>query len=160
MVAAPNDPVKAVGPYEGCTHGPDPRRHADGRCAECQAARTKAYYQRNADRIKAKRRAEYHADPAAAKLERDVYYQQNADRIRAVKRRGFRDARMVGCPTEPPPFTPCRCGTTPERLQADHDHSTGLFRGWLCQNCNCTLGQARDSIPRLQTLIQYLQESK
>ena len=160
MVAPDSSSVKAVGPYEYCAHGPNPRRHADGRCAECQAARTKAYYQRNADRIKAKRRAEYNADPAAAKLERDVYYQQNAERIRAVKRQAVRNATMIGCPAEPPQLTPCRCGNVPERLQADHDHLTGLFRGWLCQNCNSTLAHARDSIARLQTLIQYLQESK
>jgi hypothetical protein len=160
MVAAPNDPVKAVGPYEQCSHGPEPRRHADGRCAECQAARTRAYYRRNAEAIKAKRRAEYHADPTAAKLERDVYYEQNAPKIRATKRKMWRRAAMVGCPPEPAPFTPCRCGDAPKHLQADHDHTTGLFRGWLCRNCNSTLGMAKDSVARLQMLIQYIQETR
>ncbi len=25
-------------------------------------------------------------------------------------------------------------------INFDHDHRTGLFRGWLCRDCNCKLG--------------------
>jgi len=29
------------------------------------------------------------------------------------------------------------CGTVPKRgLDQDHDHGTGLTRGWLCHSCN------------------------
>lgn len=30
-------------------------------------------------------------------------------------------------------------------LAADHDHTTGLFRGWFCLNCNTAFGKLGDS---------------
>ena len=51
------------------------------------------------------------------------------------------------------------CGSTDHadnRLCVDHDHQTGNFRGWLCRECNLTLGHAQDSLDRLQSLIKYL----
>lgn len=38
----------------------------------------------------------------------------------------------------------------------DHDHATGKFRGWLCQNCNWTLGNAKDRAWVLRKLADYL----
>jgi hypothetical protein len=42
-------------------------------------------------------------------------------------------------------------------LHYDHNHVTGLFRGWLCHRCNTALGQMDDSVAKLQSLIKYLQ---
>ena len=39
----------------------------------------------------------------------------------------------------------------------DHCHRTGLFRGWLCRQCNLALGFAKDSPIVLQAMIKYLQ---
>lgn len=39
----------------------------------------------------------------------------------------------------------------------DHNHKTGKFRGWICQNCNTALGHARDNVETFQRLIAYLQ---
>jgi Recombination endonuclease VII len=38
----------------------------------------------------------------------------------------------------------------------DHDHATGKFRGWLCNDCNLAIGRAGESRDRLQLLINYL----
>jgi len=49
------------------------------------------------------------------------------------------------------------CGSE-SRLCADHDHTTGKFRGTLCNKCNSVLGLANDSIDTLLKLIEYLRD--
>lgn len=43
-----------------------------------------------------------------------------------------------------------------KRLFVDHDHATGKVRQLLCQQCNMTLGAARDDIEVLKNAIDYL----
>lgn len=50
------------------------------------------------------------------------------------------------------------CGKD-ENLVRDHDHKTGLFRGWLCPLCNRCLGNARDCPSVLRAGIRYLSRS-
>jgi len=42
----------------------------------------------------------------------------------------------------------------------DHDHETGLFRGWLCHKCNMGLGNLADDVERLQRAIKYIEQSR
>jgi hypothetical protein len=42
----------------------------------------------------------------------------------------------------------------------DHDHTTGEVRGMLCFNCNQALGNVRDDLVVLRSLIGYLQNFK
>jgi hypothetical protein len=45
-------------------------------------------------------------------------------------------------------------------LHLDHDHETGLFRGWLCGTCNRLLGLAKDSEDILIGAAMYLENAK
>lgn len=46
------------------------------------------------------------------------------------------------------------------RIVFDHDHATGKFRGWICNQCNVSLGMVRDNIDVLQKMIAYLVKSR
>ena len=43
-----------------------------------------------------------------------------------------------------------------KHLSVDHNHETGRVRALLCNNCNCSLGFAEDSVERLISLAEYL----
>jgi hypothetical protein len=43
-----------------------------------------------------------------------------------------------------------------DRLSADHDHVTKIFRGLLCQGCNLICGNAYDNPNTLERLSKYL----
>ena len=55
---------------------------------------------------------------------------------------------------EPPKACEC-CGRT-TKLFLDHCHSTGNFRGYLCQQCNVGLGNLGDDQAGLLRAIRYL----
>lgn len=42
------------------------------------------------------------------------------------------------------------------RLVWDHDHSTGIFRDWICSQCNIMLGMAQDKLQVFELAIRYL----
>jgi len=46
------------------------------------------------------------------------------------------------------------CGDEGDRI--DHCHATGVVRGWLCHNCNVTLGHSGDRSDRLRQAADYL----
>lgn len=47
------------------------------------------------------------------------------------------------------------CGSI-GRICFDHDHATGLFRGWICHRCNLGLGYVSDDTEILEKMITYL----
>ena len=50
----------------------------------------------------------------------------------------------------------CPICEEPGRMFVDHDHSTGLVRGLICEHCNRGLGAFRDNLQALSAAIEYL----
>jgi hypothetical protein len=121
-----------------CRNGHDALRKVEnGRCVICERSYQRDYIGRPAI-IAAKR--------AKAKL-RD--YQINAAQLDAMmKAQGSRCAV-------------CQCEFGFERHNApnvDHNHETGVIRGLLCSPCNLGIGNARESVNILRSMIFYLQQ--
>jgi hypothetical protein len=82
----------------------------------------------------------------------------NPEKVAAAKKRASEQSkllreRLVGSPMP----DECEiCQRTNVTLAADHDHATGKYRGWLCHNCNLSLGNARDDSSLLRKMADWL----
>lgn len=47
-----------------------------------------------------------------------------------------------------------------KKLDIDHNHTTGKFRGLLCNQCNQSLGLMKDNPERLRLAAEYLEKNK
>ena len=54
----------------------------------------------------------------------------------------------------------CEICNNTGKIEFDHDHKTGKFRGWICMKCNTVLGKVNDDIKILQIMISYLDKCK
>ena len=53
--------------------------------------------------------------------------------------------------------TPCdRCGRTDKKLVFDHCHETLAHRGWLCDNCNRSMGMLGDDVEGMLLSAIYI----
>ena len=66
-------------------------------------------------------------------------------------------------PTVDHPYA-CDCCSkaivTSKTIQLDHCHQKGLFRGWLCKECNISMGNLGDNIEGFIRAIKYLNRTE
>jgi hypothetical protein len=161
------------------------RRVTDGRRAECKDCFCIAMRERNSTPEARKKRRAYRNRPGVlakqrerCRVYRDVYKlerQQYAEvnRFKMAIYRAQHAAKQLG-------YSPCTatveevtaaftgkchvCGVPEvectQRLCLDHDHETGAFRGFLCDNCNRVLGFVRDSADRMRALADYVERTE
>lgn len=99
------------------------------------------------------------ANPDKVKAYGDKYVTSGRNKDNA--RRYWRKKQGISEPTRPCPEKCELCGNASNRaLHLDHDHSTGLFRGWLCSNCNLAIGLLRDSAETCIAAARYLIETR
>lgn len=112
-------------------------------------AENKSRCRETSRRSKAKRKVK---DPTASMLYQRTRYRQQAERFRAEQRR----YRGLPEPVRPCPEACECCGKKQNKaLHLDHDHSTGRFRGWLCNGCNGGIGMIGDSIEGAMNVVAY-----
>lgn len=95
-------------------------------------------------------------DPEARRAYQREYY---AKRQKDQKREYQRRTRLgIVNPTSERKVGNCDiCGQHSDPLRLDHDHQTGLARGWLCNACNLGIGKLQDSVDVLRKAIAYLE---
>jgi hypothetical protein len=102
----------------------------------------------------------YRLDPVNQENRRIYQRKRRLDPVLKERKRVYH-RQYCGYP-EPthvcPEFCEC-CGKLPigkQSLHLDHDHITGKFRGWLCNNCNLGIGKLGDSLEGLNKAMNYL----
>jgi hypothetical protein len=103
--------------------------------------RSKEYYWKNKELLRAKKRLYY--------LEHPELHNINTKSNR-IKKQEFIAGRNKPQKCE---INSCK---KEGKICFDHDHKTGKFRGWLCDNCNRVLGNAFDNPKILYDLSEYL----
>jgi hypothetical protein len=71
---------------------------------------------------------------------------------------------VANAPTRPALPHPCDNCTKPivtaKTLQLDHDHKTHAFRGWLCKECNISMGNLGDNVRGMLRAAVYLDKTE
>jgi hypothetical protein len=79
-----------------------------------------------------------------------------AQKIRAENYRLRQEAKKIEIAGRPRASI-CEICLLSGKTVFDHCHSTGFFRGWICDRCNKMLGLVKDSSFLLNKMIQYLE---
>lgn len=135
-------------------------------------------YQQNAEvrkRQSCRQREKYARDPKTRerlKTHAALYYNTLEGRCRAAITNARTSARRLGhapCVSTWEEVRDalvaqnycCKVTGVPEaflnrKLCMDHCHETGEFRGWICNEANCILGYAKESLEFLSSVTAYL----
>lgn len=132
---------------------------------ERDLATWRRYYLRNKERL-SKYQREYRANPEnKARIQNHQrkryftpdYRLRQQERVNAANR-----AERAFLAGRPQPDVCDVCGRPENHKDGvvfDHCHQKGHFRGWLCRNCNWTLGLVEDDPFILLKLIAYLKRT-
>jgi hypothetical protein len=163
-----------------CKNGHVGQRNKYGACKRCAADNARLYRQANPEKYRARDKRRY-SGPRREKNLADARARHAANRDRNLA--GFREyskknraaisarqkeynarpqvkalrRRLSGLPepTRPmPEFCEAGCGRRAKHL--DHCHETGIFRGWLCFDCNTSLGKFGDNLAGILRVVAYL----
>lgn len=104
---------------------------------------------------------------AAWAIKNPTYYKDKAKEYRQTRPAHMKAIRLkhrYGQPPSRPAPAKCECcGRRFEDLSThhgacfDHNHKTGKFRGWLCNDCNIALGRLGDTKKGVLKLLRYLE---
>jgi hypothetical protein len=136
----------------------DPKKHR-----EIQRAIDRRWREENRERWRAAHRRWYanRTDEKKKKhrKQKKIWYLKNKQTIRAYHQK-YRETKREAKAGRPKPTCCDVCGKSKTKIEFDHCHQRGIFRGWLCTNCNSILGHARDNPDTLRKLIAYLDRTK
>lgn len=154
---------------------------SDGLRPDCTPCRLR-WYAANGDRLRARRKEQYDADPEPHIAAVRRWQKRNPGKVRAADRERYainrsgrkerQRLRKYGLTIEEYNFLRWKqndtcpicviLGQEPvplrgQKLVIDHDHATGKVRGLLCAGHNAALGHCKDSPAALRALADYLE---
>ena len=68
-------------------------------------------------------------------------------------------ARSLGMSHKAPVGTKCELCNSTKGIVFDHDHEKNVFRGWLCDPCNRSMGVLGDNASSLLETVAYLSKN-
>lgn len=87
--------------------------------------------------------------------------ERKAHREKATRERNWRYKGIPSPPYPAPLLCEC-CGRSEtgrrKALSLDHDHNAGIFRGWLCNNCNRGIGYLGDTLEGVKLAVVFLEK--
>lgn len=140
------------------------RGKPQAQCKVCRADYMKALYQNNREVERQKRKTWYEQNKSKALAKHKANYAVNKDVVnlkRRLRKYGLTEQEHYAileqqnykCANE-------TCTSKITGLHIDHCHQSGRVRGYLCSNCNTTLGLVKESVESLKGLIDYLKKYK
>jgi hypothetical protein len=128
---------------------------------EARRANHRAWHARNREEVNARRRARRAENPELYRERNRRWIEANKEAKRAIDLASTR--RKLGIILPDHRSDICEiCGGGPcgasRALVPDHDHETGLARGWLCSECNGGLGILGDTIEAIERTLAYLKK--
>ena len=81
-------------------------------------------------------------------------------KIALGKNKAKKLAKDLGIPFKAPPGTCCElCGKT-DNIVFDHHHEKNIFRGWLCNGCNRSIGMLGENLDQILKVVNYLNKTE
>lgn len=125
-----------------------------------------SYYERNAEKIKARSRKRYQAKKTEVRAQQASYRAAKGKdwvRDQNLQRIGM-TLEQYNAMLEKQDGVCAICGGPPggrwDRFHADHDHKTGEARGLLCHGCNTGIGNLKDDPEILEKAAAYLRRTR
>ena len=84
-----------------------------------------------------------------------IFYRNTCQECRATMSRELRALHKIN-PLPPPGLCPI-CERYTVRFVLDHNHYSGEFRGFICNDCNSALGKLFDDPDMLRRAVRYLE---
>ena len=136
--------------------------HLSSSCAECISSRSRSYYERNKDRIRANVKAYQKANPETQARSVAKRRANGKRRLADVRQRYGVSEEQYAEMLERAGGVCEICGRDPVEVSKrgaciDHCHETGKVRGILCGPCNTGIGNLRDDPAVLRKALEYLE---
>lgn len=125
------------------------------KCKQCTSEYYRSEYAKNQKIIRDRARKSYYSNQSVVQEKAREKYRQKTKHVYEL----FYERQGGVCAVCNQPETATRNGRIKD-LALDHCHTTGNYRGLLCQCCNTALGRVKDDVTLLENMIGYLQNGK